>query len=492
MGNCCVTKPTHRTRPSTHSSGAYSKADHATLEKIQSPTTDSTIQRNIRTDYDFGKILGHGQFGTVREAVKKETGVTFAVKTINKKRVEGNLHLLKREAEILLTLDHPNLIKAFESYEDDRSLHIVTELCTGGELLDRITEKSRYKEKGAAKVMRQILAAVNHLHLNGICHRDLKPENFLFVSREKGASLKLVDFGLASKFANQLGTEMKSVVGTPYYLAPELLNRGRYGPLCDMWSIGVIMYMLLSGTLPFEGSSAKEVYKNVQTNAPKFSKRFWRNISDEAKSLLTSLLSKVPTNRPTASQALGSNWFENCTFPSKSIGTDNIQQLKRYKADVNLRRKALYILVEFISVPDMNGLKVALEASDSTKSGGISLEALMVELKKRGFDEACGKIYKIMSTSGLDLGGTLRYSELIDEACAIKTSMVENSLIAQSPMVKAASFLSIQSKHSGVLPLSPMLKAFTISPSTVQKRNLRLSPLLSSYSINPSPKLTNP
>jgi calcium-dependent protein kinase len=248
----------------------------------------------------------------VREAVENTSGVVCAVKTIDKRKVMDNLHKLRQEAAILLTLDHPNLIKAYVAYEDTQCLHIVTELCTGGELMERLASKAMFNETSAAKVLLQILLAVDYLHKHGICHRDLKPSNFLFTSPHKDAQLKLIDFGLANRFRSQLGVDMKSTVGTPYYLAPEVLSGGSYGPQCDMWSIGVIMYWVLSGSLPFSGSTANDVYKHVQRAAPSFSEALWSEINDDAKSLVMSLLEKVPTSRPTAARALKNRWLLRC------------------------------------------------------------------------------------------------------------------------------------------------------------------------------------
>lgn len=139
---------------------------------------------------------------------------------------------MRKEVEILASLDHPNIVRLYENYEDSRFYHIVMELCEGGELWDSIAAKGHYEEKNAAVIMKKILRAVNHLHIINICHRDLKPENFLFESKEPDAELKLIDFGLSQRFGNHV-KKMYTIVGTPLYVAPEVL-RGSYGPECDM------------------------------------------------------------------------------------------------------------------------------------------------------------------------------------------------------------------------------------------------------------------
>ena len=161
------------------------------------PVHESTSQQNILEFYTLEKVLGSGHFGNVRRAhPKSNRNQKVAIKSIDKRKLKKakDQQMLKRELEILQTVDHPNIIKLYESFEDPKYLHIVMELCSGGELFERIVEKGRYTEKEASIIMRSILRSVNHLHKNGIAHRDLKPENFLFLSRDEDSELKLVDF----------------------------------------------------------------------------------------------------------------------------------------------------------------------------------------------------------------------------------------------------------------------------------------------------------
>jgi calcium-dependent protein kinase len=187
-----------------------------------------------------------------------------AIKVLSKQ----NINLEKKaeieaEIECLRKLDHPNIVKYYETYENDKYFYIVMEYCSGGELFTRITEITKrdghFCEKESAKIVFKILKAIAHCHANNIAHRDLKPENIMLTDNNN--ELKIIDFGVAKK-SKQI-SELETIVGTPYYLAPEVLQ-GDYGYECDCWSIGVILYVLLSGYLPFMGINAKEVFERIK------------------------------------------------------------------------------------------------------------------------------------------------------------------------------------------------------------------------------------
>jgi calcium-dependent protein kinase len=187
------------------------------------------------------KVIGEGSYGSVVKCQNKDTHQWRALKAINKKLVK-NAEQFKEEMAIMKLLDHPNIVRLYETFEDARTVYLVLELCTGGELFDRIVEVGNFTEKVAARCVQQMLRAVNYMHMNYIMHRDLKPENWLLSSNEeiKKADLKLIDFGLSKRFTP--GDFASTKAGTPYYVAPEVLD-GRYAEKSDVWSIGVIMYI---------------------------------------------------------------------------------------------------------------------------------------------------------------------------------------------------------------------------------------------------------
>lgn len=231
--------------------------DFKNIEETYS-TTD------IRTVYKFEKLIGGGHFGTVRIAHPiSDPNKSYAVKSLLRESIRKEVKLLESELQILKTLDHPNIIKFYETYVDYRYVHIVMELCTGGELFDRIVEAQKFNEAKAATLFNKILSAVKHLHDHGICHRDLKPENFLFLDKSEDAEIKIIDFGLSKKFDHaEMMSEMKTIVGTPFYVAPEVLS-GNYNKQCDVWSLGIILYILLCGYPPFDGDNNKEIFRAI-------------------------------------------------------------------------------------------------------------------------------------------------------------------------------------------------------------------------------------
>ena len=212
-------------------------------------------------------MIGGGHFGSVRIAHRiTDPQVKYAVKSILKENIKKDVKLLEEELAILSKVDHPNIIKFHETYIDYRYVHIVMELAEGGELFEKIVEMHKFSESQAASLMRKILSAVKHLHEHGICHRDLKPENFLFSDKSAEAEIKLIDFGLSKRFGaiqeQDPSEKMHTIVGTPYYVAPEVL-KGNYDFSCDVWSLGVILFIMLCGYPPFEGDNNKEIFKRV-------------------------------------------------------------------------------------------------------------------------------------------------------------------------------------------------------------------------------------
>jgi calcium-dependent protein kinase len=266
-----------------------------------SPVMITDALSDVRLNYHIEpKELGHGHYGVVRKCMHRETGEWYAIKSIRKSKV-SKIEVLKREIEILKEVKHPNIIELFEVYEDERYLHLVTEVCTGGELFDRIIAKTQsdeghFSEHDAALLVHDILDAIRYCHdEKGIVHRDLKPENFLFLTEDEDAPVKIIDFGLSRHDDTDLGI-MQTKVGTPYYVAPEVLRR-EYTNSCDVWSIGVITYILLCGYPPFYGDSDTQIFESVKGGKFDFPSPEWDEISESAKDFVTQLLKVMPNDR---------------------------------------------------------------------------------------------------------------------------------------------------------------------------------------------------
>mmetsp|Transcript_15070 Transcript_15070/g.12785 ORF Transcript_15070/g.12785 Transcript_15070/m.12785 type:complete len:287 (+) Transcript_15070:121-981(+) len=277
---------------------AYNRADLD--DKVKKEHAITSFE-NIQKVYHLKRVLGHGHFGTVRLGISiAHKDRKFAIKIVSKEKIKKELHLLKRELVILRKLDHPNLIRFYETYQDPKFFYFVMEYCEGGELFDRLAKFKQIDETEVAKIMRKAFSAVKHIHTIGIVHRDLKPENFMFKSNDPDSELKLIDFGLSKLFGDEPDKKMKSMVGTPLYAAPEVLN-GEYDERCDNWSLGVMMYVLLSGNPPFDGDNTQEIFKKIMEGKYSMNGPEFKRVSRQAKDLISKLLIKNPDKRFTAS-----------------------------------------------------------------------------------------------------------------------------------------------------------------------------------------------
>jgi len=276
---------------------------------IMCPVTG--VYSNITDDYFIrSDIIGKGHYGVVRECIDRVTKQTLAVKSIDKSKI-GRLDHLQREIYVLSAIDHDSIIKMIDCYEDAEYVHIVTEKYTGGELFDQIIKKSTpfgcFSERKAADVIMSLLEAVAYLHENDIVHRDIKPENILFESNEKDAAIKLIDFGLSRNHSKD-EDPMTNRVGTAYYMSPDLL-KGKYDNSCDMWSVGIVAYILLCGYPPFNGSTDSEIQDATRKGHLEFSTSEWITKSNDAKDFIKCLLRRDPRRRFTAKQALMHPWI---------------------------------------------------------------------------------------------------------------------------------------------------------------------------------------
>ncbi|KAM3936788.1 calcium/calmodulin-dependent protein kinase type IV-like [Leptodactylus fuscus] len=264
----------------------------------------SQRENGLEYFYALKQELGSGATSTVFRCEEKRTQKPYAAKIINK---TIDKKIVRTEIGVLIRLSHPNIIKLKEIFETPSEIILILELVTGGELFDRIVERGYYSEKDAASVIQQILEAVAYLHANGIVHRDLKPENLLYADRSPNSLLKIADFGLSKIRDDQIA--MKTVCGTPGYCAPEILHGSPYGPEVDMWSIGVIAYILLCGFEPFfDARGDQYMYSRILTCDFEFMSPWWDEISLNAKHLVKKLIVLDPKKRLTASQALHHPW----------------------------------------------------------------------------------------------------------------------------------------------------------------------------------------
>ncbi|XP_076766205.1 calcium/calmodulin-dependent protein kinase II isoform X16 [Xylocopa sonorina] len=260
-------------------------------------------------NYDLREELGKGAFSVVRRCVQKSTGHEFAAKIINTKKLTArDFQKLEREARICRKLQHPNIVRLHDSIQEENYHYLVFDLVTGGELFEDIVAREFYSEADASHCIQQILESVQHCHQNGVVHRDLKPENLLLASKEKGAVVKLADFGLAIEVQGD-SQAWFGFAGTPGYLSPEVLKKEPYGKPVDIWACGVILYILLVGYPPFWDEDQHRLYAQIKAGTYDYPSPEWDTVTMEAKNLINQMLTVNPSRRITASDALKHAWI---------------------------------------------------------------------------------------------------------------------------------------------------------------------------------------
>jgi calcium-dependent protein kinase len=380
---------------------------------------DVVQNRDIKNDYDFKMELGSGTYGIVYEAICKKSGEKRAIKAILKDSLEDK-ETFKNEVAILKQLDHPNIVKLYEIYEYEDTLYLVMEVCEGGELFYYVTKTKYLTEAQAAKIMRQIFSAIAYLHQNKICHRDLKPENFLLKYSDDDSCIKLIDFGLSKQLTeNEL---MNDPNGTPFYIAPEILE-GEYTEAVDNWSLGVLLYIMLSGSPPFFGRDNKEILKAVRKGVYTLSLKPFQKCSGEAKDLISKLLVKTVSKRYTAVQAYNHPWMkqqvdnENKNLVIESEVIVNIQNFLESKA---LKKAILLYVAQQIPENEIVNLKQLFVKMDTNGNGSLSFEEFResfeefqknaVHLKKKLEKESIEKLFKSIDANE---NGVIDYSEFL-------------------------------------------------------------------------------
>ncbi|KAL3506131.1 hypothetical protein ACH5RR_031513 [Cinchona calisaya] len=268
------------------------------------------MSEELNREYKVSEEIGRGRFGVVFKAYSSNSNEPFALKSIDKRLIADDSvdrQCLYNEAKVMQMLSpNPHVLRIFDVYEDEDFLHIVVELCNGSDLFQRVAARRVFSEPEAILVMRPLMEAIAHCHSLGIAHRDIKPDNILFNDRNE---LKLADFG-SSEFIHD-GQLISGVVGTPYYVAPEVIGGRDYDEKVDIWSAGVVLYIMLAGFPPFYGDSASEIFEAVLRANLRFPTRAFNSVSSEAKDLLRRMISKDVTRRFSAKQVLRHPWMIN-------------------------------------------------------------------------------------------------------------------------------------------------------------------------------------
>ena len=408
--------------------GCASSKDKDDGSRSLLPSAFSPLHADIRFKYLFLQKIGGGQYSTIRQAsLKSLPSAIVAVKTITKKKISVQKETLDREIQALLRLDHPNVTRLYEVFEDEKYIHLVKEYCTGQNLLDSLAVRSRYSEAEAMKIVHKILLAVNHMHSCGVFHRDLKTENFLYVDTSPSAELKLTDFGISNKiYSVGEGSEQKVVLGSPEYMAPEVIH-GYYGPMCDMWSVGVIMYALLTGLLPFTMPTAQETLERARTGTYTVTSDAWLRISTPAIDLIRHLLIVNPKGRLTASEALKHLWFEpnSGTLP---VSLNILESFKSYNPRFKLLSEIYVVLAKCLHDNQIKENRDTFMALDKDRNGYLDYTEINQGLIEAGYSHSNEEIRSIIANSDITSKGRVGYSEFLAGTINYRTMVDEDMM----------------------------------------------------------------
>lgn len=377
---------------------------------ISSKTSD------INLDYQILSEIGSGSYGKVYQVRDLKTQVLRAVKIIQKIRVQ-DYQTFVNEINILKKLDHPNIVNIIETYETERNCFVVLEYCMGGELFARLVKQNCLSESHVAQIMKQLLSAVQYCHSNGVCHRDLKPENCLYITSEDTSEIKVIDFGLSATMTED--DLMHDLTGTPYYIAPEMLS-GNYSLSVDCWSLGVMMYLMLSGIPPFNGKDNNEILMNVYNASFTFRPKVFNNVSDQAKDLIVRLLTKDPSLRITAVQAYSHPWVRGAVSRYNDLPISLLNSIQKFMNATSIKKASLMYIASKLSENDISKIRSHFKQIDVNGDGVITKDELLGGIQ---FMSNFPKENMDMVVNSLDVNdnGVVDYTEFLT-GCLLRKS----------------------------------------------------------------------
>ena len=441
------------------------------LIKIKAETLVNPDEDDPFVTHKMISKIGKGAFGDVALVEHKETKQKRALKIINlgKNMTKEQESLFLTEIDVLKKLDHPNIIKILSYFRTKNRFYLLTEYCSGGELFDKIIEMNHFSEVEAALIIKQLLSAVQFIHSHGIIHRDLKPENILLDTSTKGEGLfhiKLIDFGTSAYKNNE--DMLKNRYGTPYYIAPEVLSDS-YDEKCDVWSCGIILYILLSGRPPFSGKTDQEIYDKIQNSKVSFThSKIWNFVSEDAKEFIKTLLIKDKDKRPSAEQASEHPWLKQFDF-SKLYAIQNssnysykvfkesinenrqlsgpaielmigdnqkslqkaMKNIKEFQAEQKLQQAVVAFIVHNLAYSEeLFSLKSIFMQLDKNGDGQLGVEeikqGLMSIMTKEEASRECEKIFQVLDR---DNSGSVEYEEFIRASISIEKIITKENLM---------------------------------------------------------------
>jgi len=364
-----------------------------------------------------GTVLGSGQSGTVRVCIHRQTNMKYAIKELSKATV--NVGELRMEIRYMAQLDHPNILRMHECFETTDKIYLILDLCTGGDLLTRLNGQRahHFDERSACKLVQTIVGAIHYCHQHRIVHRDLKLENLIFVDETPTSELKLIDFGLSGYLKDD--EPLTSPVGTPYYVAPEVMQ-GEYDEKCDVWSIGVIAYMTLSGRPPFDGKTAKDILRAVRVASVKFQHKVFNGVSDEAISFIRACLTKDISARPSVADIMTHPWFQllrksgSTSSLVSDLSSDSIDRIRAFEQCDRITRLCMEVVSYTLSAGQTKHLQAEFAKVDPHGTGEVSFEQFHQALQ-RGRHQPLSEedSRRLFAAMDFDHSGVVQYHEFI-------------------------------------------------------------------------------
>ncbi|KAI3981435.1 hypothetical protein MKX01_036820 [Papaver californicum] len=421
--------------------------------------------KNFGAKYELGKEVGRGHFGhTCSAKVKKGDlkGQQVAVKIISKSKMTTPISIedVRREVKILKSLaGHTNLVKFYDACEDSNNVYVIMELCEGGELLDRILSRGgRYQEEDAKAIILQILGVVSFCHLQGVIHRDLKPENFLFTTKDEDATVKLIDFGL-SDFVRP-DERLNDIVGSAFYVAPEVLHRS-YTLEADIWSIGVITFILLCGSRPFWARTESGIFRAVLRADPNFDDAPWPEVSPEAKDFVKRLLNKDHRKRMTAAQALTHPWLRD-EISVVPLDILIYKLVKSFFRATPLKRAALKCLSKALTEDELVYLRIQFKLLEPNKDGRISLDNFRMALVRNATDAMKeSRVAEILNSMG-----QLSYKKMdFEEFCAAAISAYQLEALEGWEQIATTAFDYFEQEANRIISVEELAREMNLGPT---------------------------
>ena len=365
---------------------------------------------DVKNHYEIIKKLGEGSYGKTYKVKNKDSSDIRAMKQMDKVKIP-DMNLFKNEINIMSILDHPNIIKLYEIFEDEKYFYLIIEYCEGGELLHRIRERNEkgnpFKEKEIAEIFKEIISAISYCHDNNVVHRDLKLENILFLNKNENSEIKIIDFGVSTileKKENKI-KKLNSKIGTVYYMSPEIL-KGSYTELCDIWACGVILYIMVFGFPPFNGNNDKEIYESIKKGKIEFPNKISKNLKD----LFNHMLCSEKT-RFNAKQVLDHIWIKKKAPDSDNEGIKiDLNKLIKFQNYNKLKKAVLCLIASRINSNEVNNLKNIFNALDKDKNGILSKDEIKQCLEKNQIKINFDKVFDSIDTNE---NGYIDYTEFL-------------------------------------------------------------------------------